>query len=167
MKSPFSALLLFSLLVLAKTATADVTVEVSPGISPQAALEKVRELRKNGDTGPATITFPAGPTDLRQPLVLEAQDSDLTFSGAGATVLGSLPVKDWQPHEGAIMKAEIGKVLPRVFFPSSFCVTARGKFLPAIRITIRRILSTVVGLSSRLLPPAERRRVMIGSAPST
>lgn len=93
------------------------TVEVSASLTPHAALAQVREARKAGDSAPATIVFPRGLTELTEPLVLEAADSNLVFAGDGATLTGAPRVTGWRPHEGAIVKAEIGGLLPEGFLP--------------------------------------------------
>ncbi|MBL9180110.1 MAG: right-handed parallel beta-helix repeat-containing protein [Verrucomicrobiaceae bacterium] len=92
-------------------------IRISADLPPQAALQKLREARKAGDNSPATILFPEGITELLQPLILEAQDSNLTFIGANSTLIGGPVVTGWGKHEGGIVKADVSKLLPKGFLP--------------------------------------------------
>jgi hypothetical protein len=109
-------------LFLAVTAAALTTahaleVRVSPALTLPQALNQVREARKAGDSSPATIVLPAGVTELTQPIQLEAQDSNLTFTGTSSTLVGAPVVNGWEKHEGRIMKADVSKLLPKGFVP--------------------------------------------------
>jgi len=58
-----------------------------------------------------------GITELAQPVILEAQDSNLTITGAESTLIGAPLVTGWQKHAGNIMKADVSKLLPKGFLP--------------------------------------------------
>lgn len=104
------------LLACACTAAAlDLTVTAE--LPPTLALQKLRAARQAGDTVPATLTFPTGVTELGQPLVLEAQDSDLTLTGANSTLIGAPRITGWQPHQGSVVKAAVAARLPKGFLP--------------------------------------------------
>lgn len=118
----------FLLTIFAGPASA-ITVEVSPDLPPHAALAKVREARKAGDASPATIVFPAGLTEVTQPLLLEATDSSLLFTGEKAALTGAPLVTGWQPHEGGIVKAEITALLPKGFLPKQLLCDGERQIL--------------------------------------
>ena len=125
MKSTLAFLLL---LLLAGNAAA-ITVKISADLTPHAALQQVREARKAGDFSAATIVFPAGTTELTRPLVLESVDANLVFTGEKATLTGAPRVSVWQPHEGAIVKAEIAKILPKGFLPKQLLCDGERQIL--------------------------------------
>lgn len=92
-------------------------VRVAADETPQQALTKIREARKAGNQEAAVLVFPEGSTVFAQPLILEAQDSNLTIEGKDATLSGALPVSGWQTHEGKILKADVSQILPKGFLP--------------------------------------------------
>lgn len=82
-----------------------------------AARDAVRKGRQSGNTEPATIFVLEGATELTQPLVIEAQDSNLTVTGTNSTLIGAPKVTGWQRHVGEIVKADVSKLLPTGFLP--------------------------------------------------
>ncbi|MDZ4289553.1 MAG: right-handed parallel beta-helix repeat-containing protein [Prosthecobacter sp.] len=95
-------------------------VDVVLGKSLQQALEQVREARKAGNMEAATVCLPDGVTEIGQPVVLEARDSNLTITaakGAKPMLMGAPVVTGWQPHAGSIVKADVSKLLPKGFRP--------------------------------------------------
>ena len=104
-------------------------VRVSETLTPAQALQQVREARKAGDTSPATIHFPAGTTELLTPLTLEAQDTDITFTGTQSTVIGAAKVTSWEKHNGEIVKADVSKLLPKGFLPKQLLCGGQRQIL--------------------------------------
>ncbi|MCB1211017.1 MAG: right-handed parallel beta-helix repeat-containing protein [Verrucomicrobiales bacterium] len=104
-------------------------VHVSPELSLSAAVKQIREARQAGATGPATLILPSGITEVLQPIQLEAQDSDLTITGKGATLVGGPAINGWQPHQGAIVKIHIGAVLPKGFLPRQLMFQGQRQIL--------------------------------------
>ncbi len=92
-------------------------VHISPALTTAQALQQVRAARKAGDKSPAVIIFPEGTTELLTPLILEAQDSNLTITGKNSTLIGGPVVTDWGKHSGEIIKADVSKLLPKGFLP--------------------------------------------------
>ncbi|HEY1048866.1 MAG TPA: right-handed parallel beta-helix repeat-containing protein, partial [Prosthecobacter sp.] len=92
-------------------------VKVTPALSLTQAVQRIREARKAGQVEPATILLPAGVTELAQPIILEARDSQLTIAGTKATLVGAPKVSGWEKHAGQIVKADISKLLPKNFTP--------------------------------------------------
>ncbi len=92
-------------------------VRVSSTLTLPQAVQQVREARKAGNAEHAVIILPEGITELAQPVILEAQDSNLTITGAESTLIGAPLVAGWQKHEGKIMKANVSKLLPKGFLP--------------------------------------------------
>lgn len=79
--------LVFTFLAVAVLQAAD--IQVSPELTLSQALQQLREVRKSGDTAPATINLPEGIMELTQPPTLEAQDSNLTVTGTNSTFIGA------------------------------------------------------------------------------
>jgi hypothetical protein len=97
-------------------------IQVSHELTLSQALQQLREARKSGDTSPATIRLPKGKLDITQPLMLEAQDSNLTFIGTDSTLIGGPKVTGWEKHTREIVKADVSKLLPKGFLPKQlFC----------------------------------------------
>lgn len=92
-------------------------IHVSPEVSLAQAISQVREARKAGNQEPAVIHFPKGVTTVTQPVILEAQDSNLTFTGQEATLSGAPEVTGWEAHEGKILKTDVSKLVPKGFVP--------------------------------------------------
>ena len=106
-----------------------VDLRVSSDLSVADAVQKVREARKAGDSSPAKIFFPEGITELTQPIILEAQDSNLTFTGTTATLIGGPVVTGWQDHDGKIVKTKISALLPKGFLPRQLLFEGERQFL--------------------------------------
>ncbi|MES2508233.1 MAG: right-handed parallel beta-helix repeat-containing protein [Verrucomicrobiota bacterium] len=104
-------------------------VQVSPALSLTQALQQVREWRKAGNNEPATLILPEGITEITQPLVLEAQDSQLTITGKGASLIGAPIVTGWQAHAGEILKAGVSKLLPKGFLPKQLLFAGQRQVL--------------------------------------
>ncbi len=126
----------FLVFVLAASSSAQAALEVtaSPEGGLSAALNVVRQSRKAGETGPATIIVPAGRYEVRRPLVIEAEDSGLTIraeKNARPLFLGGTAITGFTKHEGEILKADasaIGKSGPsprQLFFGSDRMILAR------------------------------------------
>lgn len=92
-------------------------VKVTPELPLHQALEQIRTARKAGQMEPATIILPEGVTELPQPIILEARDSQITITGTKTTLVGAPKVTGWEKHEGQIVKADISKLLPKGFTP--------------------------------------------------
>jgi|APTNR8051073442_1049403.scaffolds.fasta_scaffold01589_11 hypothetical protein len=104
-------------------------VRVTPELSLSAAVKQIREVRKSGTTGPATIVLPSGVTEVLQPIQLDAQDSDLTLTGKDATLVGGPVISGWQPHQGAIVKTNIAALLPKGFLPRQLMFQGQRQIL--------------------------------------
>lgn len=104
-------------------------IHITPDLPPHAALQKLREARKAGDASPATIHFPKGTTELLTPLTLEAQDTDITFTGTQSTVIGAAKVAGWEKHSGEIVKADVSKLLPKGFLPKQLLCDGQRQIL--------------------------------------
>jgi len=104
-------------------------VRVSPTFTLQQALQQIREARKAGDSSPATIFLSEGMTELTQPLVLEAQDSNLTITGTKSTLVGGPVVTGWEKHSGEIVKADVSKLLPKGFLPKQLLCDGERQIL--------------------------------------
>jgi hypothetical protein len=103
--------------VIAPSLSPALEVQVSPSLTLSQAVQQVREARKAGDTSSATILLPGGTTELLQPVMLDAQDSNLTITGTKSTLIGAPLVTGWKKHEGEIVKADVSKLLPKGFLP--------------------------------------------------
>lgn len=103
-------------LLLSSVCTA-LEVRVSRDLSLNQALAQIREARKATPEEPATILLPEGVTELFTPITLNAEDSNLTISGAKSTLIGGPVVTGWSMHEGSILKADVAKLLPKGFLP--------------------------------------------------
>jgi hypothetical protein len=121
-------LILLSLLSSLATSPA-LEVRVTSAIKPHQALQQIREARKAGDTSPATLIFPEGTTELLTPLILEAQDSNLTFTGTQSTLIGGPKVTGWEKHTGEIVKADVSKLLPKGFLPKQLLCDGERQIL--------------------------------------
>lgn len=104
-------------------------IRITPALPPQAALQKLREARKAGDTSPSTLFFPAGTTELLTPLTLEATDSNITFTGTQSTLIGGPKVTGWEKHTGEIVKADVSKLLPKGFLPKQLLCNGERQIL--------------------------------------
>ena len=104
-------------------------VLVTSALTPQQALQQIREARKAGDTSAATILFPEGTTELTAPLTLEAQDSNLTLTGTKSTLIGGPKVTGWEKHTGEIVKADVSKLLPKGFLPKQLLCDGERQIL--------------------------------------
>lgn len=121
--------LLFPLLFLSSSLSWALEVRISETLTPEQALQQVREARKAGDSSPATIVFPSGLTELTQPLLLEAGDSNLTLSGEDSTLTGAPEVTGWEKHVGEIIKADVAKLLPKGFLPRQLLFQGQRQIL--------------------------------------
>ncbi len=96
---------------------AEIEVTVSPDGPVKtllAARDAVRAQRQSGAEGKAIIRVKAGRYELTQPLILEAQDSDLQILGTGdAVFLGSQVVTDFSMHDEHILKADVSKMITK------------------------------------------------------
>jgi hypothetical protein len=119
---------LFSALVLPSLSPA-LEVRISDTLAPAQALEQIRAARKAGDTSSATLFFPEGTTELLTPLILEAQDSNLTLTGTQSTLIGGPKVTGWEKHTGEIVKADVSKLLPKGFLPKQLLCDGERQFL--------------------------------------
>jgi len=108
---------IFTLLAILVLPASSIEVQVSPTLSLQLALDQVRKARMTHSKEPALIRLPKGITEIGIPIVLGAQDSNLTISGNGATLIGAPIIRNWQPHQGQIMKTDMSKFLPDNFIP--------------------------------------------------
>ncbi len=104
-------------------------VQVSSTLTVKQALEQVRAARKAGDSAPVTIRLPEGITTLTEPILLEAQDSNITFTGEGATLSGAPVVKGWEKHKGSVLKSNISKLLPKGFKPKQLFFAGERQIL--------------------------------------
>ena len=95
---------------------AAIEVSVSPAgplKTLQAGRDALREKRKAGATGAAVMKVAAGKYEITQPLVLDAQDSDLQIIGEGtAQIIGSQAVTNFTKHDGQILKADVSALVP-------------------------------------------------------
>ena len=85
---------------------------------PVATLEKARDLARAEKAKDASksikISVGAGKYYLEQPLVLEPQDSGVTYEGQSGAVLSgaaTLHPQNWQTYQGDIMVADVEKNL--------------------------------------------------------
>ena len=87
-----------------------------PLATPRAARDKVRFLRKTGFTEPINVIFARGTYYLREPLVLEAQDSGTregpvvyrAEADAVAVLSGGVLLKPkWEPHRDGILRTAV------------------------------------------------------------
>ncbi len=120
---------LFLLSFLSSLTSYALEVRVSSSLTPHQALQRIREARKAGDTSPATIHFPEGTTELLTPLILEAQDSNLTLTGTKSTLIGGPKVTGWEKHTGEIVKADVSKLLPKGFLPKQLLCEGERQIL--------------------------------------
>lgn len=104
-------------------------VLVTPDVTVSQAISLVREARKAGNQEAAIIHFPEGITTITQPVILEAQDSNLTFTGKQATLSGAPEVTGWETHEGKILKADVSKLLPKGFIPKQLLANGERQIL--------------------------------------
>ncbi len=104
-------------------------LRVSPTLSLPQAVQQIRDARKSGDVAPATIHIPEGVTELTQPLLLEAQDSNLTIVGEKAILIGAPLVTGWQPHSGEMVKADVSKLVPKGFLPRQLLCNGERQIL--------------------------------------
>jgi hypothetical protein len=104
-------------------------IQVSHELTLSQALQQLREARKSGDTSPATIRLPKGKIDITQPLMLEAQDSNLTFIGTDSTLIGGPKVTGWEKHTREIVKADVSKLLPKGFLPKQLLCDGERQIL--------------------------------------
>lgn len=104
-------------------------VQVSSTLTLKQALEQVRAARKAGDLAPVTIRLPEGMTTVTEPILLEAQDSNITFTGDKATLTGAPVVKGWEKHKDSILKANISKLLPKGFKPKQLFFAGERQIL--------------------------------------
>jgi hypothetical protein len=142
-------------------------IQVSHELTLSQALQQLREARKSGDTSPATIRLPKGKLDITQPLMLEAQDSDLTFIGTDSTLIGGPKVTGWEKHTREIVKADVSKLLPKGFLPKQLLCDGERQISPAIRTSTRRTRSTGAGLLWSRSTCRCSRRTSSGNARST
>lgn len=104
-------------------------MQISPELTLDQALVKVRELRQAGNQEEMTLRLPAGITEILQPIVFGEQDAHLTITGSGATLIGASLVTGWQSHEGQILKADITKLLPKGFLPKQLLLDGDRQIL--------------------------------------
>ena len=119
----------------ARSAPAAIEVSVSPAgplKTLQAGRDALREKRKAGATGAAVMKVAAGKYEITQPLVLDAQDSDLQIIGEGtAQIIGSQAVTNFTKHDGQILKADVSALVTKgakyrqVFFDDQRMILAR------------------------------------------
>lgn len=111
--------LLIACLALTTAARADIEVSVEPGTpiaSLEAARDQVRTLRKEGQTGHATIWVENGTYEQARALALDPQDSDLAIRAvkeARPKFIGAPIVKDFSLHQGSIVKADVSKLVTK------------------------------------------------------
>lgn len=120
--------LLFISLILASPSLRAIEVTVSPDGPVRTlaeARDAVRKARETNASGAATITVKTGIYTQTTPLLLEAVDSRLTIQGepgAMPRLLGAPVISGWSPHKGAIVKANLGAIVPKGFRPRQlFC----------------------------------------------
>lgn len=108
-----------ALFVFAVAARAEITVTVSPNgpvTSLQGARDAIREQRKAGTTGHATISFEAGTYEQGNSVAFDGVDSDLTIKaapGAKVTLVGAKKISDFRPYQGAILKADVSQIIAK------------------------------------------------------
>ena len=117
--------LLLALLASVSIAAAAIEVNVAPDGSLRAARDAIRAKRQAGETGPAVIGLAAGRYEMAVPLVLEAQDSNLSIraaKGAKPLLLGGSVVKGWTTYQGKILKADVAELVqPGVNYRQLLC----------------------------------------------
>ncbi len=106
-----------------------IEVQVSPTVSLQQAVAQVREAHKTHSKEPAIIRLPKGITEIGLPIVLDAQDFNLTIIGKEATLVGAPVISNWQPHQGQIMKTDVSKFLPDNFIPKQLLLDNERQIL--------------------------------------
>ncbi len=118
MKTPLSRFPIITILaaVLGSTAlaTAAPQVTVPPEGSLSAARDAIRAKRQAGEQGPAIISVTGGRHNVAEPLVLDAQDSDLTISaakGENPLFLGGSLVTGFTAYQGQILKADVSALV--------------------------------------------------------
>ena len=121
------------LFFLSSSAASAIDITVNPGTPLTTARDEIRMARSAGAKDePATITLSAGTHELLQPLVLEAQDSNLTIRAAKDAkplLTGAPLVTGWQADEGKIMKADVSKLLPKGFIPKQLLMEGERQIL--------------------------------------
>jgi hypothetical protein len=106
--------ILLTLLGGASLAYSAIEVTVPPGGSLTAARDAIRAKRQAGETGAAVILLKSGTYEVTGPLLLEAQDSNLAIRAAQEDkplLIGSTPIKNFIPHQGKILKADVTEML--------------------------------------------------------
>ena len=120
-------------ILLSSWAASAIDIIVNPGTPLTTARDEIRMARSAGAKDePATITLSAGTHELLQPLVLEAQDSNVTICAAKDAkplLTGAPLVTGWRPHEGKIMKADVSKLLPKGFIPKQLLMDGERQTL--------------------------------------
>ena len=86
-------------------------LRVSPGgLSPHAAIDRIRFARAGGDVGPWTVEVAKGEYFLSEPLTLLPGDRDIVFRGAdGAVFTGGGEVGPWEDDGNGVWSAPIPK----------------------------------------------------------
>lgn len=113
--------LLFALLLALAPLSAETVVRVSPQgplSTPEAARDKVRELRRAGERGAVRVEFAGGAYFLREPLRLLAEDSGVetgptTYAaapGAQVSLTGGRRLHGWQEVEGGLWRTVVPEV---------------------------------------------------------
>lgn len=103
--------------VLLTSLSSALEVRVSSELTVPQALAQIRAARQAGNTEPASLILPEGVTELTQPVLLDAQDSNLTVTGMKSTLIGAPRVTGWQKHEREIVKADVSALIPKGFLP--------------------------------------------------
>lgn len=108
-------------LLLATTALSRAAIEITvdaggPVPSLQTALDQVREQRKAGQKGAATIWIKDGTYDQTKTVLLEAADSDLTIRAAKDAkpkFTGAVKIDTFKPYKDSIVQADVSKLIPK------------------------------------------------------
>lgn len=87
-----------------------VALTVEPGgLTLDAALARIREGRKGGDSSVATVTV-RGVNRIARPVVFTEADHDIDFVGEpGATVTGGMRLEGWRDVGGGVWEADAPK----------------------------------------------------------
>ena len=106
--------LLLALLGSATLAAAALEVNVPAGGSLAEARDAIRAQRQAGERGPAVMILNDGRYSCAEPLVLDAQDSNLTIraaKGAKPLLIGGSVVTGFRVHQGQILKADVSALV--------------------------------------------------------
>ncbi len=125
----FTRLLFVALVLPLAPFASGLEIRVSTEITLTQALDQVREARNAGNLEAATIVLPEGTTEITRPVMIEAQDSNLTITGTKATLIGAPVVTGWERHAGKVLKANVSKLLQKSFRPTQLLFDGERQIL--------------------------------------